>query len=71
MSISNEPSSSSVWLGILGIAIQAENILHDSVTGGQPIQFSVNAAIMHLNGGIGKTKGEETLDIGNHKMKIL
>jgi len=71
VSISNEPSSSSVWFGILSIAIQAENIVHDSVTDGQPIQFSVNAAIMHLNGGIGKTKAEETLDTGNLKMKIL
>ena len=50
VNISNEPSSPPVWLGILSIAIQAGNSVHDSVTGGQPINFSVNEAI--INGGI-------------------
>ena len=64
VNIRNEQSSPPIWLGILSIAIQAGNSVHDSVTGGQPINFSVNEAIMHLNGGIGKTKVEETLHIG-------
>ena len=54
VNISNEPSSPPVQLGILRIAIQTGNSVHDSVTGGQPINFSVNEAIVHLDGGIGK-----------------
>ena len=67
VNISNEPSSPPVWLGILSITIQAGNSVNDSVRGVQPIMignFSVNEAMMYLNGGISKTKVEETLDIG-------
>ena len=60
----NGPTNDALWLGILNIAIQAGNHIHDSITGGRPINFPVDEAIVHLNGSIGQTKIEETLDIG-------
>ena len=63
VNVSNEPSSLPVWLEIVSKGIQEGNSVHDRVTGGQPINFAVDEAIMHL-GGIGKIKMEETLDVG-------
>ena len=60
----NGPTNDALWLGILNIAIQAGSHIHDSITGGQPINFPVDKAIVHLNGSIGQTKIEEKLDIG-------
>lgn len=60
----NGPTNAALLLRILNIAIQAGNHIHDSITGGRPINFPVDEAIVHLNGSIGQTKIEETLDIG-------
>ena len=62
--VRNEPSSCPLLLGILSISIQAGNSVHDSITAGQPINFPVDEAIMHLDGSVGQIKVEETLDIG-------
>ena len=64
VNIINEPSYPQMWLGIVSSAIQAGNSVHDSVTGGQPINFSVVDAIRHLNGRIGKPRVVRTLDVG-------
>ena len=58
----NGPTNDALWLGILNIAIQAGNHIHESFTSAQPINFPVDEAIVHLDGNIGQTK-IETLDI--------
>ena len=64
--IHNEPSSPQVWLRIVSTAIREGNRVHDDVTGGKPITFSVAEAIRYLNrdGCIGKIELRQTLDLG-------
>lgn len=64
VNIRNEPSSPYVWLEILTTAIETGNRVHDRVTGGQPINFSVRVARRHLDGYLGRTRVEEALDVG-------
>ena len=54
----NGPTNDALWLGILNIAIQAGNHIHESFTSAQPINFPVDEAIVHLNGmaALGKQK---------------
>ena len=66
VNIRNEPSSPQVWLRIVSTAIREGNRVHDDVTGGEAINFSVAEAIRYLNrdGCIGKTELRQTLDVG-------
>jgi len=68
VNIRNEPSSPQVWLRILTSAIEKGNGVHDRVTGGQPINFSVQHALvllyLHLHLHLGRTRIEEALDVG-------
>lgn len=66
VNIRNEPSSPQVWLRIVSTAIREGNRVHDDVTGGEAINFSVDEAIRDLDhhGCIGKTELGQTLDVG-------
>ncbi|XP_074609203.1 uncharacterized protein LOC141863543 isoform X2 [Acropora palmata] len=66
VNIRNETSSPQVWLRIVSTAIREGNRVHDDVTGGEAINFSVDEAIRDLDhdGCIGKTELRQTLDVG-------
>ncbi|XP_067024981.1 axoneme-associated protein mst101(2)-like isoform X2 [Acropora muricata] len=61
----NEPSSPQVWLSIVSTAIREGNRVHDEVTGGEAVNFSVEEAISDLNrdGRLGKTEPREYLNV--------
>ncbi|KAK2546670.1 hypothetical protein P5673_033718, partial [Acropora cervicornis] len=64
VNIRNEPSSPQVWLRILTSAIERGNGVHDRVTGGQPINFSVQDALRLPYLELGRTRIEKPLDVG-------
>lgn len=65
VNIRNEPSSPQVWLSIVSTAIREGNRVHDDVTGGEAVNFSVEEAIWYLNrdGCFGKTESREYLNV--------